>query len=428
MFRVTEEMRKKWTPVIESADAPKIADSYREDVTIALLEQQSKDTSGSSFVTEAVGGDVMATANGQVQNWDPVLIALVRRAMPQNIGFDLASVQPMSGPTGQIFCMRSNYLVTEEGTTTAVEAFREKPNTAFSGKYTTAEAEALKGSHDDDAVSPFQSPPYQGNPTGFKKMGFTIDKATATAKSRALRADYTREIAEDLKAIHGLDAEAELASILSTEIVAEMNQEIIDLINVKAKTGAQNAGTAGTFDLVTDADGRWAVERFKSLQFQLEIEANTIAQETRRGRGNWVLCSANVASALSAAGVLNTGAALSTGLNTDVASTTYAGNLGTMKVYIDPFAVSDYATIGYKGANPYDAGVFYCPYIPLSMMRAVGEEDFQPRIGFKTRYDIVTNPFTMTYVNGVATNTQGEDNTNKYFRRMDIVNINVGSA
>ena len=411
MFNVTEALTKKWAPIMESADAPAITDAYRRDVTISLLEAQSQDNK--TTFTE----DSNTVASGNVTNWDPILIALVRRAMPNNIGFDIAGVQPMTSPVQQIFAMRSQKFDTVDDVSTKSEVFMDKPNTAFSGKYATTAAEALSGSHSADG-----SPPVSNG--GFKKMGFTIDKATATAKSRALRADYTQELAQDLKAVHGLDAESELAGILSTEILSEMNQEVIDTVNVKAFVGAQDTTVAGTFDLLADADGRWAVERFKSLQFQIEMEANAIGIATRRGRGNWIVCSANVASALSAAGVLNTPAPLSSGLNVETNGSTFAGNLGTMKVYIDPYAASDYVTVGYKGANPYDAGLFYCPYVPLTMMRAVGENDFQPRIGFKTRYAMIANPFVTTEAG--VTDEIGNDGENPYFRTFQVTSINQG--
>jgi hypothetical protein len=288
------------------------------------------------------------------------------------------------------------------------------PNTAFSGKVTTAQGEKLTGNSADPTGKTVAG-------GGFGTMGFTIDKATVTALTRALKADYTMELAQDLKAVHGLDAETELANILSTEILAEINREILDTINTCAVVGADDTTSPGTFDLQADADGRWAVERFKSLMFQLELEANAVAKATRRGKANVVICSSNVASALAAAGVLDYAPALSTNLQVDDTGNTFAGVInGRMKVFIDPYSTTDYITLVYRGPNPYDAGLFYCPYVPLTMVRAISENDFQPRIGFKTRYGMVANPFAPGAENGGL----GTPGANPYFRTFAVTSIN----
>lgn len=430
----SEPLEKKWAAVLESPDAPAFKDNSRKAITAVLLENQEKalheERSQSSFLTE---NNVIGAGDGAVKTWDPVLISLVRRAMPNLISYDIAGVQPMTMPTGLIFAMRSQYQ-NATGANTA-EALFHKPDTAFSGKVTTAQAEALTG----NGTNGNYTDPNTGNVVqigrttagaGFGQMGFTIDKTTVTAMTRALKAEYTMEIAQDLKAVHGLDAEAELANILTTEIIGEINREIIDTVNAKAITGGiigdldgAGVGTAvgplGTFDLDTDADGRWAVEKFKSLVFQLELEANAIAKATRRGKGNFVICSSNVASALAAAGVLDYTPALAANLQVDDTGNTFAGMInGRLKVFIDPYAVTDYITVGYRGPTAYDAGLFYCPYVPLTMVRAVDPDTFQPKIGFKTRYGLVANPFAPG--TGVGT-----DNLNPYFRTFDVLNLGV---
>ena len=412
----TEEQMKKWAPVLEHSDAPAFADEHRKAVTAKLLENTEKalqeERAQSSFLSE---NNQTVSA---VSNYDPVLISLVRRAMPNLIAYDVAGVQPMSGPTGLIFAMKSRYnnltsspSLTKVGTDDAEALGLEEPNTAFSGPKTTASAETLGA---------------DANPMG--DMGFTIEKASVTAKTRGLKAEYTMELAQDLKAVHGLDAEGELANILSTEILAEINREVINTINAKAEVGLGNIveSPTGDFDLAVHADGRWSVEKFKSLIFQLEVEANAIAFNTRRGKGNFVLCSANVASALAAAGSLDT--AQINGLQVDATGNTFAGTLnGRLKVYVDPYAASDYVTVGYRGSNPYDAGLFYCPYVPLTMVRAVDEKTFQPKIGFKTRYGMVKNPFVETVAGDSAANAGvGSDASNPYFRRFTVSNINLG--
>ena len=385
MFNSENDL-KKWAPVLEHADAPAFQDAHRKAVTAKLLENTEtairQEGAQNSFLTEN-----NVTAGGTLTNYDPILISLVRRAMPNLVAFDVAGVQPMTGPTGLIFAMKSRYNdgANESPANTKVtsqdgEALGlDEPDTAFSGQASGVAGVTGEGVSREVGEGNF-----------FNDMGFTLEKTTVTAKTRGLKAEYTMELAQDLKAVHGLDAESELANILSTEILAEMNREVIQSINAIAKTGFDG----GPFDLSTDADGRWAVEKFKSLIFQLEVESNKIALETRRGKGNYLLCSSNVASALAAAGQLDYNPALATNLQVDATGNTFAGILnGRMKVYVDPYAASDYATVGYKGSSAYDAGLFYCPYVPLTMVRAVDEATFQPKIGFKTRYGLQQNPF-----------------------------------
>jgi len=411
---------EKWAPVLNEESAGAITDHHRKAVTAAILENQERAmmeerTAYSGFMTEDASG---GANTGSISKWDPVLISLVRRAMPNLMAYDVCGVQPMSGPTGLIFAMKSRY---DGGAIANDEALFNEADTGFSGTgthpagtgTTTAAGEALgRGGVD-----------VEGNPSGsFQEMGFTIEKATVTAKSRALKAEYSLELAQDLKAIHGLDAETELANILSTEILAEINREVIHTINSQAKQGAttSNVIVPGTFDLETDADGRWSAEKFKGLVVQLDREANAIAKETRRGKGNVVICSSDVATALAASGMLDYTPAMSTGLQVDDTGNTFAGVLnGRTKVYIDPYASSDYITVGYKGTNAYDAGIFYCPYVPLQMVKAVGENDFQPRIGFKTRYGMASNPF----VGAAPADGLALAGTNQYYRRFAVANI-----
>ena len=417
----SETLEKKWAPVLEAKDAPAFKDNYRKSITAVLLENQEKalteERAQASFLSE---DNVIGNGNGAVKTWDPVLISLVRRAMPNIVAYDIAGVQPMTMPTGLIFAMRSQYQ-NAAGANTA-EALFNKPETAFSGPVTTAQGELLTG--DGTNASYVDPDPTVGTVQvgrtaaagGFGQMGFTVDKTTVTAKTRALKAEYTMELAQDLKSVHGLDAEAELANILSVEILAEINREVIDTVNVKAVSGAIN----GSFDLDQDADGRWAVEKFKSLLFQIEVEANAVSKATRRGKGNVVICSSNVASALAAAGVLDYAPALATNLNVDDTGNVFAGMInGRLKVFIDPFSAEDYVTVGYRGANAYDAGLFYCPYVPLTMVRAVDPDTFQPKIGFKTRYGLVANP----YAGGVSGDPLGTNGANPYFRRFTVTGI-----
>lgn len=417
----SEPLEKKWAAVLESSDAPAFRDTTRKAVTAVLLENQEKalaeERSQSSFLAED-----NTVASGAIKSWDPVLISLVRRAMPNLIAYDIAGVQPMTMPTGLIFAMRSQYQAADG--TNANEALFNAPDTAFSGPVTTAEGEALTGNSADVVGTGAGSGARTVAGGGFGNMGFTIDKQTVTATTRALKAEYTMEIAQDLKAVHGLDAEAELANILTTEIIGEINREMINLVNTKAIAGGILAAGVGTgdFDLDTDADGRWAVEKFKSLVFQLELEANAIAKATRRGKGNFVICSSNVASALAAAGVLDYTPALAANLQVDDTGNTFAGLInGRLKVFIDPYAVADYITVGYRGATAYDAGLYYCPYVPLTMVRAQDPETFQPKIGFKTRYGLVANPFA----GGAGTSGTGTDAANPYFRYFTVTNLGV---
>ena len=439
MFNADQNLIEKWSPVLDHEDAPAIDDKYRKAVTARLLENQEvalrEERQQRSFgdITEAAAN----VTGSSIDNFDPVLISLVRRAMPNLIAYDIAGVQPMSGPTGLIFAMKSRY-TTQGGT----EALFDEADTDFSGTGThQADPTGLVGVTDADTdgtiadeadtVSTFGS----GLPTAtaeargtsggvgaaFAEMAFSIEKSTVTAKSRALKAEYTMELAQDLKAIHGLDAEGELANILSAEILAEINREVVRTILTKAKIGALQSSTAvsGIFDVGTDSDGRWMAEKFKGLVMQLEREANVISKETRRGKGNFVLCSSDVASALAASGVMDYTPALSTGLSVDDTGNTFAGVLnGRLKVYIDPYSTGDFACVGYRGSNPYDAGIFYCPYVPLTMVKAIGESDFQPRIGFKTRYGMVANPF-------VAVDGLGTDRANPYFRIFRVDDIMV---
>ena len=441
-----DRLIEKWAPVLNEEAAGTIKDSHRKAVTAAVLENQEKalreERSQFNFLNE----DAAANNTANVSNWDPVLISLVRRAMPNMMAYDVCGVQPMSGPTGLIFAMKSKYLTTRGGATSGNEALFNEAKVAFSGDSSAtgyaagpSGLDGITDSNSDSSINNDRVDPANGTSgfgmttanaeqlgtTGesdFAEMGFTIEKATVTAKSRALKAEYTMELAQDLKAIHGLDAETELANILSTEILAEINREVIRTINSQAKTGAGTGNTAinGIFDLSTDADGRWSVEKFKGLIVQIEREANTIAKETRRGKGNFIICSSDVASALAASGMLDYAPALATNLNVDDTGNTFAGVLnGRTKVYIDPYAVADYITVGYKGTNPYDAGMFYCPYVPLTMVRAVTEGSFQPKIGFKTRYGMASNPFVgATAANGLAT-----AKTNQYYRIFRVDNI-----
>src|SRR6056300_1175421 len=404
---LSETYEKKWQPVLEHSDLPKITDSYRRAVTATILENQERaQKEDAAFLSEAAPANATGSS---VANWDPILISLVRRAMPNLIAYDIAGVQPMTGPTGLIFAMRSRY--TSQG---GAEAFYNEADSDFSGTgMSTDVAEALGDS--------------AGN--AFAEMAFSIEKQTVTAKSRALKAEYTMELAQDLKAIHGLDAETELANILSAEILAEINREVVRTIYTTAKIGAQtDTATSGIFDMDVDSNGRWSVEKFKGLIFQVERDANAIAQQTRRGKGNIIICSSDVASALQMAGVLDTSPALNNNLTVDDAGNTFAGVLnGRYKVYIDPYSANtadkQYYTVGYKGTSPYDAGLFYCPYVPLQMVRAVGENTFQPKIGFKTRYGLTANPFAESSAQVSGADTTGTDNSNIYYRKVQVTNI-----
>jgi len=436
---LTENLQEKWQPVLEHPDLPKIEDSYKRAVTTVILENQEKAVrEDRSFMAEAAPANSVAGAG--VDNWDPVLISLVRRAMPNLIAYDICGVQPMTGPTGLIFAMKSRY-----GTQDGAEALFDEANTEFSGDNATTDNAGASG----DAQAGTNPSILNDSPAGtyttasglttaaaealgdastnaFAEMAFSIEKTTVTARSRALKAEYTMELAQDLKAIHGLDAETELANILSAEILAEINREVVRTIYEKAKKGANiNTTTSGTFDLDTDSNGRWSVEKFKGLMFQVERDANVIAQETRRGKGNILICSSDVASALQMAGILDYTPALNNSLNVDDTGNTFAGTLnGRFKVYIDPYAsnntAAQYFTVGYKGTSPYDAGMFYCPYVPLQMVRAVGESTFQPKIGFKTRYGLIRNPFAES---SAQASDVGTDQSNIYYRMVKVTNL-----
>ena len=438
MFQ-TQHLQEKWQPVLEHPELPKIGDAYRRAVTTLILENQEKSMKEDrSFLGEAAPTNATGSA---VDNWDPILISLVRRSMPNLIAYDICGVQPMSGPTGLIFAMRARATSQtgkealadplipdlsnqdaagntgggdQSGTNPAV--LNDSPSAgtySFVTGMTTAQGETLGDGSDE-----------------FAEMAFSIEKHTVTAVTRALKAEYTMELAQDLKAIHGLDAETELANILSSEILMEINREVVRTIYNTAVAGAQtNTTTAGIFDLDTDSNGRLSVEKFKGLLFAIERDANAIGQQTRRGKGNIIITSADVASALQMAGVLDYTPALSTNLNVDDTTTTFAGVLnGRYRVYIDPYAANvaakQYYVVGYKGTSPYDAGVFYCPYVPLQMFRAVGENSFQPKIGFKTRYGMAANPF---HTGTVAASAEGaitlSANTNKYYRRVQVTNL-----
>jgi len=456
-----EQLQEKWAPILDYEGLDPIKDSHRRAVTAILLENQEKELREErSFLSEATptvntntgaNAGFSASASTPVAGFDPVLISLIRRAMPNLVAYDLAGVQPMNGPTGLIFAMRSRYK-TMGGT----EALFGEADTAFSGQDNgfnltngfTSGAVGM-GTTSQQGSNPGLLNPESGQTATtynvgqgmrtddaealggagtdqFNEMAFSIEKVTVTAKSRALKAEYTLELAQDLKAIHGLNAEAELANILSTEILAEINREVIRTIYRVAESGAQtNVASAGIFDLDVDSNGRWSVEKFKGLIFQIERDANAIAQRTRRGKGNMILCSADVASALTMAGVLDYTPALNANLNVDDTGNTFAGVLqGKYRVYIDPYAANvaanQYYVVGYKGSSPYDAGLFYCPYVPLQMVRAVGQDTFQPKIGFKTRYGLVANPFAEGTDVGQGLLTV---NKNRYYRRVRVDNL-----
>ena len=460
-----KNLQEKWAPVLNHDSLPEIEDSHKKGVVAQLLENQEKALIEEGVITETLqtagtgGFATAATATGPVAGFDPVLISLIRRSMPQLIAYDIAGVQPMTGPTGLIFAMRTQYGTERSPASSDYrEAFFNEPNAGFSGADgnrladydPTASSSAINdaeganpGLLNDDPAGTYE---LTGDATGmnttaleaiddssaataFREMGFSIEKVTVTAKARALKAEYSIELAQDLKAIHGLDAEQELSNILSTEILAEINREVVRTIYTNAVKGAQNnTSTAGIFDLDVDSNGRWSVEKFKGLLFQIERDSNAIGQETRRGKGNILICSADVASALGMAGVLDYTPALQgnnalTGV--DDTSSTLVGTLnGRIKVYVDPYSsnVADkhFYVAGYKGTSPYDAGLFYCPYVPLQQVRAINPNTFQPKIGFKTRYGMVSNPFAQGLTQGSGALTA---NSNKYYRRVQVANL-----
>jgi hypothetical protein len=466
----SEQLQEKWAPLLDYQGLDGIKDSHRRAVTAQLLENQERflkeqsafdhgsmrnlmetPTNSGNAAGASGGFGADSAAAGPTAGFDPVLISLIRRSMPNLVAYDLAGVQPMNGPTGLIFAMRSRY-TNQSGT----EAFFDEADTAFSGQdagfdetagfsdVTAGMGTTAQSGSNPSALNPVGSANSTGYDVGqgmvtgdsenlsgtgndaFNQMAFSIEKVTVTAKSRALKAEYSLELAQDLKAIHGLNAEAELANILSTEILAEINREVIRTIYKVAEQGATtNTATAGQFDLDIDSNGRWSVEKFKGLIFQIERDANAIAQRTRRGKGNIIMCSADVASALTMAGVLDYTPALNANLNVDDTGNTFAGTLnGKYRVYIDPYsansAANQYYVVGYKGSSPYDAGIFYCPYVPLQMVRAVGENSFQPKIGFKTRYGIVANPFAEGQSQGLG---RLRVNQNRYYRRVLVKNL-----
>ena len=448
MFQ-TEHLQEKWQPVLQHPDLPEIKDPYKRAVTTVILENQEKAMAeDSQFLSEAAP----TTNTSGVANWDPILISLVRRAMPSLIAYDICGVQPMTGPTGLIFAMKARY---QSQAASATEALFNEANTFFSSENAAATT-VQSGSQVLKAMSAAAGNMTRGtgmatsaaealgdaSTNAFAQMSFSIEKATVTAKSRALKAEYTMELAQDLKAIHGLDAETELANILSAEILAEINREVVRTIYINSRQGAQtNTTTRGIFDLDTDSNGRWSVEKFKGLMFSMERDANAIARDTRRGKGNIMICSADVASAMTMAGLLDYQSALQDNLNVDSTGNTFAGVLnGRLKVYVDPYmnmvapyaataqtatgaTAAQYYVVGYKGTSPYDAGLFYCPYVPLQMVRAVGENSFQPKIGFKTRYGMQVNPFAEAYSGGNPVAGAGTAQSNVYYRRAQVNNL-----
>jgi hypothetical protein len=448
-----DELQKKWQPVLEHPDLPEISDAHKRATVATLLENQEHAAREDSMGTGGYQAPTLlgeaAPANatgGSIDTFDPVLISLVRRSMPNLIAYDVCGVQPMTGPTGLIFAMRSRYS-TQAGT----EALFNEANTTFSSAAAgnTASINAANSAAGvaqagtdpaDRAINGTGYSVSQGMSTAdgeklgdasgnhFQEMAFSIEKISVTAVSRALKAEYTMELAQDLKAIHGLDAETELSNILSAEILAEINREVVRTINYSATAGAQKDTTAaGTFDLDTDSNGRWSVEKFKGLMFQIERDANEVAKSTRRGKGNVMLCSSDVASALQMAGVLDYAPALNNNLQVDDAGNSFAGVLnGRVKVYIDPYfsdATNNYYTLGYKGSSAFDAGLFYCPYVPLQMVRAVGENTFQPKIGFKTRYGIVANPYATGAASGTVGGGLNTQSANIYYRLVKVTNL-----
>jgi len=442
---MTEELQQKWQPVLEHPELAAIADPYKKAVTALVLENQHQAMrQDARMLNETLSDAGPTNVTTGVSNFDPILISLVRRSLPNLIAYDIAGVQPMTGPTGLIFAMRARY---NAQANTNAEAFYNEANTIFSGVNSSANPYGFTGTNTSDANTWFQinasgtanttsgigmpttTAELLGSESGpaFNQMAFSIEKVTVTAQSRALKAEYSLELAQDLKAIHGLDAETELSNILSTEILAEINREVIRTVYNTAKIGAQyGTTTAGYFDLDTDSNGRWSVERFKGLIFQIERDANVIAKQTRRGKGNVLIVSSDVASAMAMAGVLSYTPSLQADLQVDDTGNTFAGMLhGRIKVYIDPYyggytSNQELVTVGYKGSSPYDAGLFYCPYVPLQMVRAVDQFTFQPKIGFKTRYGMVANPFAEGLTQGAG---KLDSQSNVYYRLFAVKNL-----
>ena len=442
---LSENIQKKWGAILEHADLPEIKDNYKKTVTAILLENQEKALHEErQMLNELAPANSIGDGSTGVAKYDPILIGLVRRAMPNLMAYDICGVQPMTGPTGLIFAMRSVYGNTRIVGTETEALFNEADTDFSSSSFTSAlaaDGTPKNGTHSGNdptaggyttgrGMSTAQAEALgDSSSNAFGQMGFSIDKTTVTAQSRALKAEYTLELAQDLKAVHGLDAESELSNILSQEIMFEINREVVRTIYTVAKAGSPATATAGTFNLDVDSNGRWSVERFKGLLFNIERDANHIGQDTRRGKGNFIVCSADVASALAMAGVLDYTPALSTNLNVDDTGNTFAGVLnGRFKVYVDPYSANlgsanQFYVVGYKGTSPYDAGIFYCPYVPLQMVRAVDPNSFQPKIGFKTRYGMVANPYVTTSAGGAADVSTFTANRNQYYRRTKVTNL-----
>ena len=440
---LSESIQKKWGAILNHADLPEIKDNYKRTVTAVLLENQEKALAEErQMLNELAPANNIGDGSTGVAKYDPIMIGLVRRAMPNLMAYDICGVQPMTGPTGLIFAMRSDY-GNLRAAATRTEALFNEANTQFSSSTYTAAG--------GDTGTPYNGTHSGTDPTGtyttgggmttaqaealgdsttnaFGQMSFSIDKTTVTARSRALKAEYTLELAQDLKAVHGLDAESELSNILSQEIMFEINREVVRTIYTVAKAGSPATATAGTFNLDIDSNGRWSVERFKGLLFNMERDANHIGQDTRRGKGNFIVCSADVASALAMAGVLDYAPALSTNLNVDDTGNTFAGVLnGRFKVYVDPYSANlgsanQFYVVGYKGTSPYDAGIFYCPYVPLQMVRAIDPNSFQPKIGFKTRYGMIANPYVVQS-NGTVDGDTFTAARNQYYRKTKVTNL-----
>ena len=459
----SQALTEKWAPVLGHEGSSAITDNYRKSVTAVLLENQERfmreergmlaeaggaaGNSAGAIGGNALSGSGLTTQTGGLAGFDPVMISLIRRAMPNLVAYDICGVQPMSGPTGLIFAMKSHY----EGRG-GVEALYNEPDSDFSAGFdATANAydtanpvagsdpgllnDSPAGTYERGATPMAREDAEALGESGklFREMSFSIEKTAVTAKSRALKAEYTLELAQDLKAIHGLDAEQELANILSSEILAEINREVVRTVYTIAKPGAQNnVANAGRFDLDVDSNGRWSVEKFKGLMFQIERDANAIAQETRRGKGNFIITSADVASALAMSGTLDYSSGLTGAGGPSIGEVDDTGNLlvgtmnGRIKVYVDPYSAnvssSHYYVVGYKGSSPYDAGLFYCPYVPLQMVRSIGPDTFQPKIGFKTRYGMVANPFVVQS-NGTPDAEALTASRNQYYRRVRIENL-----